>query len=66
MRFTGIHQSRVDAADSAFVLTDEERDVLALSRRGKSVVAIGMTLGLSESTVKRRRASAAKKIQDSI
>lgn len=64
MRFNGIHQSRVDAADSAYVLTDEERDVLALPRRGKSVVAIGLTLGLSESTVKRRRASAAKKLKD--
>lgn len=64
MRFTGIHQSRVDAANSAYVLTDDERDVLALSRRVKSVVAIGMELGMSESTVKRRRASAARKLED--
>lgn len=63
MRFNGIHQSRVDAADSAYVLTDEERDVLALSRRGKSVVAIGLELGMSESTVKRRRSSAVRKLK---
>lgn len=63
MRFNDIHQSRVDAADSAYVLTDEEWDVLALSRRGKSVVAIGMELGMSDRTVKRRRASAAKKLK---
>ena len=64
MRFNGIHQSLVDAADSAYVLTDEERDVMALSRRGKSVVAIGMELGMPENNVKRRRASAARKIKD--
>ena len=46
------------------MLTDEELDVLALSRRGKSVVAIGMGLGMPESTVKRRRASAARKLKD--
>lgn len=62
MRFDGIHQSRVDAADAAYGLTDDERDVLSLSRRGKSVVAIGLALGMSESTVKRRRASVARKI----
>ena len=45
MRFNNIHQSRVDAADSAYVLTDEE-------------------LGMSESTVKRRRASAARKLKN--
>lgn len=62
MRFDGIHQSRIDAAESAFGLTDDERDVLALSRRGKSVVAIGMALGMSERSVKRRRASVARKL----
>ena len=62
MRFDGICQSRVDAADAAFGFTDDERDVLTLARRGKSVVAIGMTLGMSERTVKRRRASVARKI----
>ena len=55
----------MDAADSAYVLTDEEWDVLALSRRGKSVVAIGLELGMSDRTVKRRRASAAKKLKGS-
>lgn len=64
MRLNNIHQSRVDAADSAYVLTDEERDVLALYRRGKSVVAIGLELGMSDRTVKRRRASAAKKLKE--
>lgn len=64
MRFNGIHHSRVDAADSAYVLTDEELDVLALSQRGKSVVAIGLELVMPESTVKRRRASAARKLKD--
>lgn len=63
MRFDGIHQSRIDAAESAYGLTDDERDVLALSRRGKSVVAIGLELGMSERTVKRRRASLAQKIK---
>ena len=48
MRFNGIPKSRIDAADAEFVLTDDERDVLALSRRGKSVVAISLALGLSE------------------
>lgn len=62
MRFDGIHQSRVDAADAAFGLTDDEKNVLSLSRRGKSVVAIGLALGMSESTVKRRRASVARKL----
>lgn len=61
MRFD-VHQSAIDAADAAYCLTDEERDVLALSRRGKSVVSIGLALGMSESTVKRRRASLARKI----
>lgn len=62
MRFDRIHQSRIDAAEAAYGLTDDERDVLSLSRRGKSVVAIGMALGMSDSTVKRRRASLRSKI----
>lgn len=62
MRFDGIHQSRIDAAESAYGLTDDEREVLALSRRGKSVTAIGIQLSMSERTVKRRRAALAKKI----
>ena len=62
MRFDRIHQSRIDAAEAAYGLTDEEREVLSLSRRGKSVVAIGMELGMSDSTVKRRRASLRSKI----
>ena len=47
MRFD-VHQSAIDASDAAYGLTDEERYVLAL--------------GMSESTVKRRRASLARKI----
>lgn len=62
MRFDRIHQSRIDAAEAAYGLTDDEREVLSLSRRGKSVVAIGMALGMSDSTVKRRRASLGSKI----
>lgn len=62
MRFDRIHQSRIDAAEAAYGLTDDEREVLSLSRRGKSVVAIGMELGMSDSTVKRRRASLRSKI----
>lgn len=62
MRFDRIHQSRIDAAEAAYGLTDDEREVLSLSRRGKSVVAIGMALGMSDSTVKRRRASLRNKI----
>lgn len=62
MRFDRIHQSRIDAAEAAYGLTDDEREVLSLSRRGKSVVAIGMELGMSDSTVKRRRASLRNKI----
>ena len=62
MRFDRIHQSRIDAAEAAYGLTDDEREVLSLSRRGKSVVAIGMELGMSDSTVKRRRASLRIKI----
>lgn len=62
MRFDRIHQSRIDAAEAAYGLTDDEREVLILSRRGKSVVAIGMELGMSDSTVKRRRASLRSKI----
>ena len=62
MRFDLIHQSRIDAAEAAYGLTDDEREVLSLSRRGKSVVAIGMELGMSDSTVKRRRASLRSKI----
>lgn len=62
MRFDDIHHSRIDAVERAYGLTDDERDVLALSRRGKSVVSIGITLGMSERTVKRRRASIAKKL----
>ena len=62
MRFDRIHQSRIDAAKAAYGLTDDEREVLSLSRRGKSVVAIGMELGMSDSTVKRRRASLRSKI----
>lgn len=55
MRFDRIHQSRIDAAEAAYGLTDDEREVLSLSRRGKSVVAIGMELGMSTRTVSRRR-----------
>lgn len=62
MRFDRIHQSRIDAAEAAYGLTDDEREVLFLSRRGKSVVAIGIELGMSDSTVKRRRASLRSKI----
>ena len=62
MRFDRIHQSRIDAAEAAYGLTDDEREVLSLSQRGKSVVAIGMALGMSDSTVKRRRASLRSKI----
>lgn len=62
MRFDRIHQSRIDAAEAAYGLTDDEREVLSLSRRGKSVVAIGMELGMSDSTVKRLRASLRSKI----
>ena len=62
MRFDRIHQSRIDAAEAAYGLTDDEREVLSLSRRGNSVVAIGMELGMSDSTVKRRRASLRSKI----
>ena len=62
MRFDRIHQSRIDAAEAAYGLTDDEREVLSLSRRGKSVIAIGMALGMSDSTVKRRRASLRSKI----
>ena len=62
MRFDRIHQSRIDAAEAAYGLTDDEREVLSLSRRGTSVVAIGMELGMSDSTVKRRRASLRSKI----
>lgn len=64
MRFDRIHQSRIDAAEAAYGLTDDEREVLSLSRRGKSVVAIGMELGMSERTVKRRRSSLAAKINN--
>ena len=62
MRFDRIHQSRIDAAEAAYVLTDDEREVLSLSRRGKSVVAIGMELGMSTRTVSRRRADIKRKI----
>lgn len=62
MRFDRIHQSRIDAAEAAYGLTDDERDVLSLSRRGKSVVAIGMALGMSTRTVSRRRADIKRKI----
>ena len=62
MRFDRIHQSRIDAAEAAYGLTDDELEVLSLSRRGKSVDAIGMELGMSDSTVKRRRASLRSKI----
>ena len=48
MRFNVISKSRIDAADAEFVLTDDERDVLALSRRGKSVVAISLALGMGK------------------
>lgn len=62
MRFDRIHQSRIDAAEAAYGLTDDEREVLSLSRRGKSVVAIGMALGMSPRTVSRRRADIMRKI----
>lgn len=62
MRFDCIHQSRIDAAESAYGLTDDEREVLALSRRGRSVVSIGMELGMSERTVSRHRARLRKKM----
>ena len=44
MRFDRIHQSRIDAAEAAYGLTDDEREVLSLSRRGKSVVASAWSL----------------------
>ena len=62
MRFDRIHQSSIDAAEAAYGLTDDERDVLSLSRRGKSVVAIGMELGMSTRTVSRRRSDIMRKI----
>ena len=62
MRFDRIHQSRIDAAEAAYGLTVDEREVLSLSRRGKSVVAIGMELGMSTRTVSRRRADIKRKI----
>ena len=62
MRFDRIHQSRIDAAEAAYGLTDDEREVLSLSRRGQSVVAIGMELGMSTRTVSRRRADIMRKI----
>lgn len=62
MRFDRIHQSRIDAAEAAYGLTDDEREVLSLSRRGKSIVAIGMELGMSTRTVSRRRADIIRKI----
>ena len=62
MRFDRIHQSRIDAAEATYGLTDDEREVLSLSRRGKSVVAIGMALGMSNRTVSRRRADIMRKI----
>ena len=62
MRFDRIHQSRIDAAEATYGLTDDEREVLSLSRRGKSVVAIGMELGMSTRTVSRRRADIIRKI----
>lgn len=62
MRFDRIHQSRIDAAEAAYGLTDDEREVLSLSRRGKSVVAISMELGMSTRTVSRRRADIMRKI----
>ena len=62
MRFDRIHQSRIDAAEAAYGLTDDEREVLSLSRRGKSVVTIGMELGMSTRTVSRRRADIMRKI----
>ena len=62
MRFDRIHQSSIDAAEAAYGLTDDEREVLSLSRRGKSFVAIGMELGMSTRTVSRRRADIKRKI----
>ena len=62
MRFDRIHQSRIDAAEAAYGLTDDEREVLSLSRRGKAVIAIGMELGMSTRTVSRRRADIMRKI----
>lgn len=62
MRFDRIHQSRIDAAEATYGLTDDEREVLSLSRRGKSVVAIGMELGMSTRTVSRRRSDIMRKI----
>lgn len=62
MRFDRIHQSSIDAAEAAYGLTDDEREVLSLSRRGKSVVAIGMELSMSTRTVSRRRADIMRKI----
>ena len=62
MRFDRIHQSRIDAAEAAYGLTDDEREVLSLSRRGKSVVSIGIELGMSTRTVSRRRADIMRKI----
>lgn len=66
MRFDTLRQSQIDAASEEYCLTDEEQEVLALARRGKSVTAIGLACGMSESTVKRRRAAIAKKLKDYI
>ena len=64
MRFDALRQSQIDAAEAECGFTDEEREVLAMARRGKSVIAIGIACGMSERTVKRRRAAIAKKLQD--
>ena len=64
MRFEALRQSQIDAAEAECGFTDEEREVLAMARRGKSVIATGSACGMSERTVKRRRAAIAKKLQD--
>lgn len=64
MRFDALRQSQIDAAEAECGFTDEEREVLAMARRGKSVIATGIACGMSERTVKRRRAAIAKKLQD--
>ena len=62
MRFDRIHQSSIDAAEAAYGLTDDEREVLSLSRRGQSGVAIGMELRMSNRTDNSRREDIMRKI----
>ncbi len=45
------------------ILTDEEAQVFNLRRRGKSVVAVGDALSMSEATVHRRQNSIRAKLE---